>query len=51
MWDSVIIEITRVAVCCNVLTEQRVFPFDRWDSPEYLDLSMTGVNRVSVGNT
>lgn len=44
VWDRVIVEITGLAVCSYVLTKQRVLPFDRWDSPEYLDLSVTGVS-------
>ena len=39
VWDSIIIQVARLAVGCSVLSEQRVFPFDRWDGPEYLDLS------------
>ena len=37
-WDRVIVEIAGLAVCCDILTKQRVLTFNGWNRAENLDL-------------
>ena len=40
-WDSVIVQVTGLAVGRNILAKESIAPLDGWDSAENLDLDMT----------